>query len=169
MNPKIALYIAIPLLTAVEANAVSLVVRPRDPQQIGLSQKVQVGLRVDGSTEFYTLTVAGGYTVTCPESVAIDAQTSESGWDLFGGVSFWINVPEAPPGEYPMSGWAGWPSPSTQSCSFKYVGRVKDGLISFGGFGSNITLGGGDRSSADTIVFRVVKPTPATDSGTCRQ
>lgn len=139
------------------------------PAQVGNTQNAVLGMAVSASTPLYTLSVAGGFTATCFESEAIEAQASASKSNFFGGVSVSVQVPRTITAQYPMSGWAGWPSPSTQSCSFKYVGRAKEGIFTIGGLGSGITFGGGDRSEGDTIIFRMMKPVPGTGSGTCKQ
>lgn len=169
MKRAIAQFMVLLLLSMAKANALSLDVHVRDPQQVKRTAMAQFGLVVSASTELYTLSVAGGFTVTCPDSQVIEAQTSASEWRLFGSVSFWVNVPATPPGQYAMTGWNSWPSPSTQSCSFRYVGRAKEGLFVVGGLGSNISFGGGDKSQGDTRIFTMVKPPPGTDPspGTC--
>lgn len=154
-------------LSAAKANALQLDLHVREPQQVGQTDKAQFGLIVNAWTEYYAISAAGGYTATCPESQVIEAQGSKSSWSLFGDVVATVKVPPVLPGEYPMTGWAGWPTPSTQSCSFRYVGRAKEGSFSIGGFGSSITYGGGDESRGDTKIFRMVKAVPRTGTGAC--
>jgi len=139
------------------------------PAQVGKTGNAEFGLAVSASTPLYVLSVAGGFTATCPESQAIEAQASASSWNFLGGVSVSVQIPRTITGQYPMSGWSGWPSPSTQSCRFNYIGRAKEGIFNLGGAGSSITFGGGDKSEGDTLIFRMVKPTPGTGSGTCQQ
>jgi len=165
MKGAVAQFTILLALSIAKAEALSLELFLYEPRQIGKTENAEVGLVVRAATPAYSLSVAGGYTVTCPDSQVIEAQTSASEWRLFGNVSFWVNVPVTPPGQYPMTGWNSWPSPSNHSCSFRYVGRAKDGVFAIGGFGSNISFGGGDKSQGDTKIFKMVKPPPGTDAG----
>lgn len=165
MKRTIESFMILQLLSAASADALSLNVLVRDPQQVGQTTNAQFGLVVSAFTEFWALSVGGGFTVTCPDSQVIEAQASDSFWDLFGSVSLWVNVPRSIPGQYTVTGWPGWRAPSTQSCSFRYVGRAKEGIFTIGGAGSSITFGGGDKSEGDTRIFKMVKPLPGTGAG----
>lgn len=167
MSRAIAQLMILLALSAAKVNAIQLDLNVRDPQQVGQTDRAQFGLIVNAWTEAWAISAAGGYTVTCPESQVIEAQGSTSNWRFLGNVVATLKVPPVLPGEYSMTGWAGWPLPSTQSCSFRYVARAKDGSFSIGGFGSSITYGGGDESRGDTKIFQMVKAVPRTGNGAC--
>lgn len=165
---RILLLFLLPVANA-KALTPSLGIYVFPPVQVGRTENVELGMAVSASTPLYALSVAGGFTATCPESQPIQAQASASSWAFLGGVSVSVQIPRTVTGQYPMSGWSVWPSPSTQSCRFNYIGRAKEGIFNLGGAGSSITFGGGDKSEGDTLIFRMVKPTPGTGSGTCWQ
>lgn len=147
------------VLSIPEARALRVEVYPVTPLQVEQTDKVRVGLAVQGWTNVFALTVAGGYTVTCPNGLPIEAQHSRQRQQFPAGFTFTITVPAGgTPTQYPIPGWSSWPRPSTHDCTFRYVGRAKEALVSLIGFGFNVSLGGGDDSKGDTLVFKMVKP-----------
>jgi hypothetical protein len=137
------------------------------PEQIGKTAQVKVGLHVQGWTNTMFLTIAGAFEVRCPQSEKIEAQRA-SQWSQYpAGFSSTLNIPSILPTQYSIPGWPEWATPSTKGCTFVYVGRAKESLVSIGMLGLSISLGAGEAVDGDTKTFNMVKPVPGTDSGTC--
>lgn len=142
------------------ANAAQVGVRLSDPHQVKSSERVEVGMIVDARTDTLTMTAGGGYTLTCPDTAPLTAQRALqfSRWPAGFAVS--VFVPEKIPVAYLISGWYSWDRPSTHYCTFSYVGRAKDAWVNLSGIGINITLGGEEATTGNSVVFPMVKPAP---------
>jgi len=150
-------------LAPVEAANVG--VRVVDPHQVGSGERVEVGMIVDGTTNLLTMTVGGGYTLTCPDTTPLTAQRALQFSRWLAGFTVSVFVPETIPYEYPISGWYSWDRPSTHYCTFSYVGRAKDAWVNLQGIGINITLGGDEVSDGNSRVFSMVKLAPPPPKG----
>jgi hypothetical protein len=151
------------------ADALNVDATALTPVQVGKTDQVKVGLYVDGSTDTFYLTLAGAYEVRCPASEKLEAGRSAK-WSRFpAGFRSSLTVPEVVPAYYSIPGWVEWPTPSIKGCTFVYVGRAIEALVSFSFFGLTTSLGGGELTKSDTKTFTMVKPTPGTDSGMCTQ
>lgn len=149
-------------MTMAQAHALGVDAIPNTPRQVGQTDQAQVGLAVEGRTDTLWLTVGGGYTLSCPGGQSIDAQHHRSKSQWPAGFSMTITVPSTGvPTRYPIPAWPQWQAPSTHRCTFQYVGKAKEAIVSLFGVGINISLGGGEASKGDTKVFDVVKPRPA--------
>jgi hypothetical protein len=148
-------------LAVPEARALDLRSTPLTPRQVGTTNRVQVGLAVQGWTDTLQLTVAGAYQVNCPAGLPIEAQRAASATQYPAGFSFTLTVPGWIPAEYVIPGWSEWAAPATKTCNFVYTGRAKEALVSLSGFGIQITLGSGERVDGNTRQFTVVKPESA--------
>ncbi len=152
-----------------QANAASVGVRLSAPHQVSSGERVEVGMIVDGRTDALTMTVGGGYTLTCPDTTPLTAQRALQFTRWPAGFQVSVFVPETIPAGYPISGWYGWNAPSTHYCTFSYVGRAKDAWVNLSGMGINITLGGEDATYGNSVVFPMVKlpPPPPRSGGGC--
>ncbi|HEY7377409.1 MAG TPA: hypothetical protein VH542_01875 [Steroidobacteraceae bacterium] len=130
------------------------------PRQVGVSERVQVGLSVFARADGFYLTAGGGYTLTCPDTTPLTAQRALQFVRLQTGYTTTVFVPEVIPAEYSISGWYGWARPSTHYCTFSYTGRAKDAWVSLAGLGINVTLGGDEVSDGNSIVFAMQKLPP---------
>jgi hypothetical protein len=153
------------LAVCAQANAAGVDVAVTAPRQVGTTDRASVGIAVDATTNTMWLTAGGGYTLTCPDTTALEAQRALQFLRWPAGFRVVVTVPEVVPAEYRIAGWQQWQAPSTHTCTFKYVGRAKDGLLNIFGSGINISFGGDEASEGDSLTFAMVKNPPPPPPG----
>lgn len=150
-----------------EAHALGVHSTAITPEQIGQTQQVKVGLHVQGWTNTFVLTIGGAFEVRCPQSERIEAQKVSQWTDYPAGFTSTLNVPPQLPAQYSIPGWPEWATPSTKGCTFVYVGRAREALVSLAVFGLSTSLGAGEVTEGDTKTFNMVKAVPRTGIGAC--
>jgi hypothetical protein len=115
------------------------------PDQVAGSRNFQSGLRVIAQSTTNFLTAAGGYTVSCPNSIPFQPSRAPTfqgqGGEAVGERE--VFVPATAPSTTSATGWDQWPAGSTQTCNFQYVGRSSDAHVTSSGLGHNLVLSAG--------------------------
>ena len=111
------------------------------------SSSVAAGLIVSGGTDgleaIGTLTVGGGWTVSCPYTSPVEVQLARSSTNWIPGRenTLVLYVPTTVPSTYLLPNWSTIPAASCVDCTFRYRGSAVATSASLGfGFGVNFTL-----------------------------
>jgi hypothetical protein len=145
---------------------------PVPPSQVSTTSQAEVGLSVRGETSNKTLTVGGGYTLTCEGQVngPVEAKNSVNQTNIvIPGIILTVTVPPTTPARYAIQGWSSWTAGSIHDCSFKYRGAAVEAATGITGSGWGFTFsassGGVEVERADTAQFSMIKPLPRPGGG----
>lgn len=158
MKTKIAAFAALGLLAAQSHAAPTLNIYTYAGRQVGNSS-VSAGLIVSSGTyALGTLTVAGGWTVSCPHTSQINLERTGGSTNYIPGLhnTATVYVPETVPSTRTLPGWSNIPTASCVDCTFAYKGSAVEASASISvGSGVNFTLPPAAQASlTDQTVFQ---------------
>jgi hypothetical protein len=141
------LALAVLLLLAAHAHAtptLSIYTYPgRQVSSSSVSAGVIVSSGTDGVEAIGTLTVGGGWTVSCPYTSPINVQLSNSSTNWIPGRpnTLTLYVPTTVPSTYLLPGWSNIPTARCVDCTFAFRGSAVATSASLGaGLGANFRL-----------------------------
>lgn len=150
--------------------APSVSLYPYPAHQVGVSGYVRAGLTVIGESDWTSLTVGGGFTLTCGVQT-VTAENAAYASFVAGHNAEFVHVPAVQPADYNVGGFNGLASGRCRSCTFQYRGRVQEGLTTINatpnGAGFVFTINGVDMTKADTQTFDICKPATSAGTGGC--
>ena len=141
--------------------------------QVGTTAYVRAGLIVIGDDSWTSITVGGGYTLTCGVQTVYAENSSVMPFTP-GPTQAIVYVPPVQPADYNVGGFSTLAWGDCRHCSFQYRGRLLEGVATINattyGAGFVFTVGGVEMVKGDTHTFDVCKPTlSGSSSSGCRQ
>lgn len=144
------------------AHAVSIAVQVLPPTQTTGSGLVSAGLIATGSTDFYSVSVAAGFTITCEyNSMPINAESGKSLTDCFrppGPLTLTVVVPQPAPGSYDTANYNSIPPRECKICNFAWKGTATGESVGYSGHGVSVSFSTGADTQANTVTFQMCRP-----------
>jgi hypothetical protein len=144
------------------ARAVTISVQLLSPTQVTTTAWFRGGLLATGSTDFYTISVAAGFTVTCEyNSLSINAESGSTLTDYFrppGPLYLTVPVPVPAPGSYQTANWGAVAEGECKVCNFAWKGTATGESVGFSGHGASVSFSTGSETRSNTVTFQMCKP-----------
>lgn len=137
---------------------------PQPIAQQGLTPHVSVGLIVWARSNLNQLAAGGGFTMGCPPPAGLPVHVDRylTDYQFTGPTDLWVTVPQYLPATRVIPGFYDLKEGTIVDCTYQYKGSAREGGYSVSGRGFTFSLGYGETSRSDTIVFTVRKPVSKT-------
>lgn len=139
-----------------------------DAHQFGVTGSARVGTAVSAYTTLPSIWASASYRIQCQEPniglpVPGDRAWSDNGF--FGPKSIVVTSPTTYTTNIGLPGWNAVRGGTRFDCVYYYSGAAKSGLLSLGGGGTSVPIGGDSWSESGTRMFSMIKPATAGSGG----